>query len=57
MGSHCHLLNDDVEAAVRVMFPELVECVKEMFMKGFNKMVKESIPKEVIFKLKPSKPY
>lgn len=43
LGGHWYLLNDD-EAAVWVMFPELVEYVKEMFIKRVR-MVKESILK------------
>lgn len=33
VGSHGHLLKDDIEAAVVLIFLELVECVKGMFMK------------------------
>lgn len=36
VGNHWHLLNDNVEAIVGMMFPGTVKCIKVLFIKGLR---------------------
>lgn len=45
VGNHWHLLNDNVEATVGMMFPETVKCVKGLFIKGLRQDGQKKHPK------------